>query len=274
MYKVSRSIIIPVMIVLLLGSQFQESYSMPSGSKESETLAVNVAPNAGDVLKKADAVRAPWGDFTMIAEIAFEKHGQLKKEKFRVFIKDYLKTLVSYLEPAKQRGNMLLMVGENLWYYVSNTKRPMRITPIQKLSGGTSYGDITRLSWSDDYIPEMVGEQNVEVGEQSFDTWFLKLKAKTKSATYHTIDLYVERESFFPRKAVVYLQSGKKMKTMYFTKYRIMAGKMMNTRIDFIDHLSSDSETSLVFSAVDVRKFPDRFFLKSSLSSLYGEVVY
>ncbi|UZJ41265.1 outer membrane lipoprotein-sorting protein [Prosthecochloris sp. SCSIO W1101] len=241
---------------------------------ETDTVKEAIDPKASEILQRADSARSPWPDFTMAADIAFEKHGQLKKEKFRVFVKDYLKSLVSYVEPVKQRGNMLLMVGDNLWYYVNNTRRPMRITPIQKLSGGASYGDITRLSWSKDYSPEPGGEQSVAVGERSFDTWFLKLKANSKSATYHTIDLYVEKGTFFPRKAVVYLQSGKKMKTMYFTEYKTMAGKKMNTRIEFIDHLSSDNMTSLTFSNVIVKTSPNRFFLKSSLSTLYGEVVY
>lgn len=274
MYKFSVAILFTVTVALFSGVPFHALYSKPPDVVGKETGKVRDMPEASEILEKADAVRSPWADFIMIADIAFEKHGQLKREKFRVFVKDYLKTLVSYIDPVKQRGNMLLMVGDNLWYYVNNTRRPMRITPIQKLSGGASYGDITRLNWSDDYVPKIAGEHSVVLQERSYDTWFLKLRAHSKSATYHMIDLYVEKGTFFPRKAVVYLQSGKKMKTMYFTEYRTMAGKMMNTRIDFVDHLSSDSKTSLIFSNVVVRRSPDRFFLKSNLSSLYGEVVY
>lgn len=243
----------------------------PAESDSMETVAL---PDPSTVLEKADKVRAPWAGFTMIADIAFEKHGRSKQERFRVFVRDYRKTLVSYLKPARQRGNLLLMVDDNLWYYVNETKRPMRITPIQKLSGGTSYGDITRLNWSGDYVPEIVGEEQVRVEEETYDTWLLKLTAKSRSATYKTIDLFVEKESYFPRKAIVYLQSGKKMKTMYFTKFRKTAGKMMNTRIDFVDHLSSDRETSMIFSGISVKSAPKRFFLKSSLPLLYSEVVY
>ncbi len=245
-----------------------------SGHAASDSAETVILPDPSVVLEKADSVRSPWSGYTMIADIAYEKHGQSKQERYRVFVKDYRNTLVSYLKPARQRGNLLLMVDDHLWYYVNETKRPMRITPIQKLSGGTSYGDITRLNWSGDYDPEMVGEERVLARGASYDTWYLKLAAQSKSATYKTIDLYVEKESFFPRKAVVYLQSGKKMKTMYFTRFRKTAGKMMNTRIDFVDHLSSDSETSMTFSGISVKRVPDRFFLKSSLPLLYSEVVY
>ena len=245
----------------------------PSHELQQDAEAANI-PSPTEILRKSDRVRAPWADFIMIAQLSFKKFNTSKKEVFRVFMKDYVKSLVSYIEPVKQRGNMLLMVDDNLWYYVNKTQRPMRITPIQKLAGGASYGDITRLYWSKDYIPIMKGDTVTTVQNQSYDTYFLKLSATSKSATYHTIDLYVEKHTFYPRKAVVYLRSGKKMKTMYFIDYKMIAGKMMNTRIDFVDHLSSDAMTSMIFSNIIVKKSPDRFFLKSALPSLSSEAVY
>jgi len=130
------------------------------------------------------------------------------------------------------------------------------------------------LSWSRDYVADMVGEQVLPVKEQTYDTWVLKLTARSKSATYHSIDLYIEKGNGYPRKAVVYLQSGKKMKTLYFTQYEKIVDKMMNTKIEFVDHLSSDNVTIMKFSKVTLKKSPDRFFLKSNLPSLNSEVVY
>ena len=258
------------------GAAESDSLGIPSDSNslEGDSVATDIQPDPSIVLEKTDSVRSPWEGYTMIADIAYEKHGQSKKENFRVFVKDHRQTLVSYLKPARLRGNLLLMVDDNLWYYVNETRRPMRITPIQKLSGGTSYGDITRLNWSGDYVPEMVSEESVRVDGTVYDTWFMKLTATSSSATYNTIDLFVEKESYFPRKAVVYLQSGKKMKTMFFTEFNEIYGKIMNTRIDFVDHLSSDSKTTMIFSDISVKRFPERFFLKSSLPLLYSEVVY
>lgn len=232
------------------------------------------APSAAELLKTADVFRSPWPDFSMTATISFNKGNVEERDIFRVFVKNHVKTLVSYIEPQKQRGNMLLMVDDNLWYYVNKTQRPMRITPLQRLSGGASYGDITKLDWSRDYSAVLDGQTITEVKGNAFDTWFLRLTAKSRSATYHTIDLYIEKATGYPRKAVVYLQSGKKMKTLYFTGYTVNAGKMMNSRIDFIDHLAGDKETALSFSRVTVKKLPDSYFLNTSLPSLYSDVVF
>jgi len=239
-----------------------------------DEFAVIPALSASAILRQADMKRSPWSDFTMLADLVYQKRGERTTERFRVFVHEHTKSLVSYLEPDKQRGNMLLMVGDNLWYYVNKTSRPMRITPIQKLSGGASYGDITRLNWSGDYRSELVGQDSVDFSDAFWDCWVLQLQALSSSATYHSIVLSVEKNTFVPRKAVVYLRSGKKMKTLFFTQYQIIGGKMMNTRIDFIDHLSADSQSSMIFSKISLKTLPDRYFLKTSLPSLYGEVVY
>lgn len=236
--------------------------------------SVNSSISTADILKKADEYRSPWPDFTMTATLTVKKEANEQQEVFRVFIKNHVKTLVSYIEPKRQRGNLLLMVDDNLWYYVNKTRRPVRITPLQRLSGGASYGDITKLDWSRDYSAALDGQAFIDVRGHLFDTWVLRLTAKTKSATYHTAELYIEKMTGYPRKAVVYLQSGKKMKTMYFTMFSFKAGKMMNTRIDFIDHLAGDRETVLLFGNVSVKKSPDSFFLNTSLPTLYSEVVF
>ena len=271
MYKYIFRIILSVLIVVVI---FVQPVCQAADTSSSTIVEKLDRIEASEILKKADEFRSPWPSFIMVANLSFERFNEKKQEVFRVFTRDYFKSLVSYIDPVKERGNILLMVYDNLWYYVKKTQNPMRITPIQKLSGGASYGDITRLSWSKDYLAEMVGEQTVTINEQTFQTRVLKLIANSKSATYYSIDLYIEKSTGYPRKAVVYLQSGKKMKTLYFTEFEKIAGKTMNTKIKFIDHLSSDNITMLTFSKVCPKKSPDRFFLKSNLPSLNSEVVY
>lgn len=263
MYKIFRIIVFVFLFAIQL-------FSKPSLAFDDTEPPLSAA----EMLKKTDEKRAPWPDFSMKANLTYKKFGETRLDNYRVFIKNHTKTLVSYVAPVKQRGNMLLMLENDLWYYVNKTQRPMRITPIQRLSGGASYGDISRLNWSADYSAEHSGQHTVTIDGNNYDTWKLQLKARSRTATYNFIELYIEKASYYPRKAVVYLQSGKKMKTMYFSEYGIISGKMMNTRIEFVDHLASDSVTTLVFSNVSVRKYPDRYFLKTSLPSLYGEVVF
>jgi len=224
------------------------------------------------ILKKADLSRAPWPAFRMKAIINFERRGETVEETYRVYVKDYTKTLVGFLSPPKQEGNLLLMVGENLWYYVRDTQRPMRITPIQRLSGGASYGDIARLNWSEDYEPVIIGKRLIEVNNVTYPTIHLELTARSNGATYHKIDLFVEENSFYPRRADVYLQSGILMKTLYYTHFDLSHGKPINRQIIFIDHMQDDQITTLNFDKVETRQIPDIYFLKTKMQDLSKEV--
>ncbi|NTW62757.1 MAG: hypothetical protein HGA46_01425, partial [Chlorobiaceae bacterium] len=128
MYKTFFRIVIS--LLLLLTVIIEQNGFAETASSDAEQNS-----HAEEILKQADDVRAPWSDFTMAATLSYENQSEQKKDVFRVFIKNRTKTLVSYIEPVKQRGNMLLMLNDNLWYYVNKTQRPMRITPIQKLAG-------------------------------------------------------------------------------------------------------------------------------------------
>jgi hypothetical protein len=224
------------------------------------------------ILKKADMSRSPWPKFVMKAIINYERRGKMVKDIYRVYVKDYNKSLVGFLSPLKQKGNLLLMVDDNLWYYVKDTRKAVRITPLQRLSGGASYGDITRLSWSEDYEAVIIGKTIIEVNKTSYHTINLELTAHSRGATYHKINLFIEEETLYPRRADVYLQSGMKMKTLYFTRFEISHGKPMNREILFVDHMKNDDVTTLKFEEVEPKHVPDRYFLKTKMAVLSREV--
>ena len=224
------------------------------------------------ILKKADMSRSPWPKFVMKAIINYERRGKMVEDIYRVYVKDYNKSLVGFLSPLKQKGNLLLMVDDNLWYYVKDTRKAVRITPLQRLSGGASYGDITRLSWSEDYEAVIIGKTIIEVNKTSYHTINLELTAHSRGATYYKINLFIEEETLFPRRADVYLQSGMKMKTLYFTRFENSHGKPMNREILFVDHMKNDDITTLKFEEVEPKHVPDRYFLKTKMPVLSREV--
>ena len=224
------------------------------------------------ILEKADMSRSPWPKFVMKSIINYKRRGKMVEDTYRVYIKDYNKSLVGYLTPPKQNGNLLLMVGNDLWYYVKDTRKAVRITPLQRLSGGTSYGDITRLSWSEDYEAVLIGKSMIEMNGTSYHTINLELTAHSKGATYYKINLFIEEGTLYPRKADVYLQSGMMMKTLYFTRFEISHGKPMNREILFVDHMKNDEITTLKFEEVELKHVPDKYFLKTKMSVLSREV--
>ncbi len=56
------------------------------------------------ILEKADMSRSPWPKFVMKAFIDYERRGKMIEDVYRVYVKDYNKSLVGYLPPSNRRG--------------------------------------------------------------------------------------------------------------------------------------------------------------------------
>ncbi len=215
-----------------------------------------------EILKNTDIVRAPFESFVMDVDLSSPE----EKMRFRVYSKRGEDSLVLYLLPKKESGKLLLMKEEDLWIYIPGTRRALRITPMQRLMGGVSNGDIARLRWSTAY--------EVKLKDENDRTYELELTAKKRSATYHRLIVSIEKGSFKPAKAVVFLKSGKLYKTIYFTGFKSYSGKLMATELRFVEHLMGDKETVMTFSDIEKKDIDDNYFNKTALpmlSEMLGE---
>jgi hypothetical protein len=64
----------------------------------------------------------------------------------------------------------VLMKGDDMWINLSGSRRALRITPMQRLMGEASNGDVAKLSFSRDY--------NATILEADGDLLKLELQAK------------------------------------------------------------------------------------------------
>jgi len=155
----------------------------------------------------------------------------------------------------------LLYVDENLWVQLPNSRRPIRITPIQRLMGEASNGDVARVSLADDYTSEIIGAETIN----NVNCHKIQLQAKKKSATYHKIILYARQEDFRPVKAEYYVVSGKHIKTAFFEKYSSIAGRLILEQMTIFDELKKDNKTIFEYLNIEEKKIPVKYFNKNYL---------
>ena len=116
-----------------------------------------------------------------------------------------------YLSPASEKGRSTLRVGENIWLYIPNVGRPIRITSLQSVTGGIfNNADIMRLDYNEEYSCE-----NVEKGEGFY---LLYLKAKTGAVAYDRIKMWADQSNLLPTKIECYAASGILIKTLHLRK--------------------------------------------------------
>ena len=95
--------------------------------------------DVASLLKAADRYRMSSDNFQVDTQISiFNTDGSPDKERlYRVFAQTKHQSLVLMQSPA-EKGQKVLMLGDDFWLLMPNSQRPMRITPMQKLLGDAS----------------------------------------------------------------------------------------------------------------------------------------
>ncbi len=134
-----------------------------------------------------------------------------KKKEFVIYsIKNGRDKMVTlFLSPASDKGRTTLRLGDNMWLYIPNVGRPIRITSLQSVTGGIfNNADIMRVDYNEEYdVTEMVDQGG---------SWLLTLKAKSKSVAYDQLKMTVDQSLILPTQIEAYASSGMLIKTLYF----------------------------------------------------------
>ena len=112
--------------------------------KADTSAATSRTPDADTILRKADEVRNPSESFSMVVDVESQNDDPAR---FEVMMQGKSKTLIRTKKPERDVGRSILMIDENMWAYVPNLKRSVRVSLNQKLTGQAANGDISRMRW-------------------------------------------------------------------------------------------------------------------------------
>ncbi|WP_220720395.1 outer membrane lipoprotein-sorting protein [Agarivorans litoreus] len=212
-------------------------------------------------LLEADSYRLQSASAKVVTEVSqFDKQQLKKKHRYNVYIRPERESLVVF-KAQSELGQKMLMLGDNYWLLMPNSRRPIRITPMQKLLGEASVGDISTLTWSEDYQGEL-GEISVLDGVTALH---LQLQAKTSGASYQKIDLWVDHRSNFPLKADLYLKSGKLAKQAYFEQGQ-RDGRTVVKTMTLVDSIQTNKSTVIDYESVQAHSLADKYYNPAYLS--------
>ena len=247
-----------MMYAFMLTSAFLALQAQSSNGQSDAKLT------ADEILRLSDRSRNGWDSYAVRTTIQNYEDGVLKEEGlFDVNIKGLDKTLIKFLN-ADVKGEYLLMVEDDMWIYMPNTRKPIRITPLQRLMGNASNGDVARTRYAEDYAGMLKKEETIA----GIPCYLLELSAKRDGATYKRIDYWVEKETKRPKKAEIYLISGKHYKSIVFDRYEEMAGRTLLTQMTITDRLRDGRTTIMKYSAYASKELPEKYFNKDYLEKL------
>lgn len=186
------------------------------------------------LLKQADTYRQQPGAIQISVSIDSYLNDKLDKMRdYKVHVFPDNRSLV-VMKSTVETGQRLLMLGDNYWLIMPRSSRPIRITPIQKLIGEASTGDIATLTWSGDYDGELLAQTDT--------TLTLALTAQRKGLTYSKIQLELDKMTKAPVSAKLYVQSGKLAKQALF-ELGEMNNRPMVVGMTLIDAIQTSKRT-------------------------------
>lgn len=218
-------------------------------------------PSAAHILREADRFRLSEGSVNVMTQIRqFKTEKNIanntpnKERLYQVLIKPNRRSLVIF-KSSSEAGQKVLMLDDNYWLLMPKSRRPIRITPMQKLLGEVSAGDISNMIWSEDY-QGVLAEENQYNGQPSLT---LELTAKTASINYQRIELTVHKTTYQPLHANLYLKSGKLAKEAIYELGELNDTPRI-TRMTLFNRISGTKKTEINYLQMTPFEIPDKLY--------------
>jgi len=187
-----------------------------------------------------------------------------KKKEYTLFtVKKGMDKLASlFLAPASEKGRSTLRLGDNMWFYIPNVGKPIRITSLQSVVGGVfNNSDILQLDYAAEY--------NVEKVEEKEGEYLLYLKAKTKTVAYDRLKIRADKGKLLPTKVECLTEANMLIKTLYFKDHKDFGGGIVRPAVIETDSpLYKGYKSVLIYAKVKQRTFKDEVFTLTFMPNL------
>jgi len=170
------------------------------------------------ILRQADQARGNLEGVTW--EVVLESVAKTRTETMTFDVKARgFDILAETLAPPKSRGNKILMMRGNMWFYKPGLSKPVPISRRQRLLGNAVYGDIAATNYAHDYEATTLADDDVN-GEvcHVFD-----LKSKDKQTTYDRSKYWIAKDRLVGVKAQYFAVSGMQFKSSIMEYAHTMA---------------------------------------------------
>ncbi len=187
-----------------------------------------------------------------------------KKKEFTLFSvkKGTDRVAALFLAPASEKGRSTLRLGENMWLYIPNVGKPIRITSLQSVVGGVfNNADILSLDYSAEYDVRSVAEKD--------GGYLLHLKAKTREVAYDQLRMQVDRNRRVPVRIECLTEAGMLIKTLYFKDTKDFGGGLVRPSVIETDSpLYKGYRSIMIFAKIRKRTFKDEVFTLTYMPNL------
>lgn len=164
------------------------------------------------------------------------------------------KVVALFLAPASDKGRVTLRLADNMWLYMPDVGRPIRITSLQSVTGSVfNNADILRIDYTAEY--------SVEAAEEQKEAYLLSLKARTGEVAYDRLKMWVDKQALLPVTIECYAASGLLLKTLHFSNIKDFGGGIKRpATLETDSPLYKGYRSVMQWSGLKKREFADEIF--------------
>jgi outer membrane lipoprotein-sorting protein len=212
------------------------------------------AVDGTELLKQVDRNLNPVSYESYRKLINIEPDGRKKEYTLFTVKKGIDKVASLFIAPASEKGRSTLRLGDNMWLYIPNVGKPIRITSLQSVVGGVfNNADIMNLDYSVEYTVDKAMEEG--------KTYLLELKAKSGAVAYDRLKMRVDRASLTPTEIEAYAASGLLIKTLRFKDLKDFGGGLKRPATMETDSpLHKGYKSVLLYGSIKARTLADEIF--------------
>jgi outer membrane lipoprotein-sorting protein len=170
------------------------------------------------------------------------------------------KVIALFLAPPSDKGRATLRLGDNMWLYMPDVGRPIRITSLQSVTGSVfNNADILRIDYSAEYDVE-------STADQKDGTLLLNLKARTGEVAYDRLKMWVDKSLLLPTTIEAYTASNMLVKTLRFTNVKDFGGGIKRPATLTTDSpLHKGYQSIMQWSGIKRANYPDEALTLNAL---------
>ena len=217
---------------------------------------------ADNILEQIDKKMAPGSSESYKKLINIEPDGTKKEFLLYQARKGNNKMVSAFLKPESEKGRTTLRVDDNMWLYLPDVGRAIRITSMQSVVGGVfNNSDIMRLDFGVEY--------DIVKQEDKGDEIIVYTKAKTDTVAYDKLIMKVDKKTTTPKEIECFSATDMLIKTLYYKDIKdfgngIVRPALMETK----SPLYRGYKSIMVYGKITPKQFSDEAFTLENLSKV------
>ena len=213
------------------------------------------AESVDSIIKKIDYNQSP-DSVVYNAKMVITKNGKNTEKTMKIYGKGKNSTFVEFLTPVRDKGTKYLRLKDNLWMYLADAEKTMKISGHMLRQGmmgsDFSYEDQTeRSKLFEDYTASIIGEEKLN----GRDMWVMLLESKPGiEVTYVKRKIWVDKEQYVIYFSQLFAKSRKLLKELSVDEVKKIDDRFYPVSQKMTDKIKGNSYTTIVFTDITLDK--------------------